>query len=152
MGNTQYRQINISAPNLVAICVDEVEHGEISGRLYHCYQQEPVLFFNVIELLREMEELFDTIGFPQASTKTRSFLEKEQQRATQVTRPERVVVQTDIIQNTGGKGTFVTNVRYRQNSTWQGNFFWMEQEKQVEFSNTLEFIRQLDAALEKLEV
>ena len=63
-------QINISMPNLINICVDEKEHGEISGRIYHCYDKEPMLFNNVVEMLRKIEDLFDRICFPQASTKT----------------------------------------------------------------------------------
>ena len=46
-------QINISMPNLINICVDEKEHGEIGGRIYHCYDKEPMLFHNVVEMLRK---------------------------------------------------------------------------------------------------
>ena len=33
-------KINISAPNLVAICIDRMEGGSIQGRMYHKYQKE----------------------------------------------------------------------------------------------------------------
>ena len=69
MSSVSNYKINISAPNLINICVDNNEQKEISGRLYHCYQEEPVLFANVVELIREIESLFDRIAFPQASTK-----------------------------------------------------------------------------------
>ena len=70
MENKKQPQINISMPNLINICVDEKNNGEFSGRLYHCYGKEAEPFHNVVELLRKVEDLFDRICFPQASTKT----------------------------------------------------------------------------------
>ena len=66
-------QVRISAPNLVNICVDAITQGEMSGRLYHCYTQQEILFSNVVELIRHVEALYDSIAFPQASTKARTF-------------------------------------------------------------------------------
>ena len=88
MENNISSQINISMPNLINICVNEKEHGEIKGELYHCYAKDSVLFGNVIELLTIAEKLYDTICFPQASTKTRTFLESELQ--VQTARTEKV--------------------------------------------------------------
>ena len=73
-----------AAPNLVNICVDEIAQEEMKGRLYHCYKKEATNFKNVVELLDEMEKLYDKLHFPEASTKSRSFLEEKapQQRET----------------------------------------------------------------------
>ena len=68
---------NMFVPNLITICVDQNLNEEISGRLYHCYSKEPVYFQNVVELIREAENLYDVIAFPQASTKSRCFTAKE---------------------------------------------------------------------------
>ncbi len=140
--------MNISSPNLINICIDQHQGGEISGRLYHCYDMQPVIFSNVIELLREAEKLFDEIAFPQASTKTRSFVEKSQLADTRIYRPERVVDQEKVVEHTGKIGTFITSVRFRQNSTWQGESYWIEKETVQQFANTLEFIKQIDIALQ----
>lgn len=145
MEKKNHFQINISMPNLINICVDEKAHGEICGRVYHCYSKEAMPFENVVELLRKMEELFDRICFPQASTKSRSFLETEALARTQ--RPEKVISQEDVIQYRGMLGSFVTCVRFRQNSTWQGEMFWMEKEIKRQFVNTLDFIKMLDSAI-----
>lgn len=147
MGNEQQYRINISVPNLVNICVDQKQAGEISGRLYHCYSAEPIKFLNIIELLREMEKLFDAIVFPQASTKTRCFVEKTGKKETFSQKPERVALGQDIVKETGAVGTFVTDVRFRQNSTWQGVFWCAEKGCVQQFSNTLDFIKQIDSAL-----
>ena len=149
MGNMQQYHISISAPNLINICVDEQSSGEICGRLYHCYSEEAVRFLNVIELLREMENLFDVIGFPQASTKTRSFIKHFRQGSVPLDKPEKKVSPESMVQWRGEKGTFITSVRFRQNSTWQGELFWVEKELVQKFSNTLEFIKLIDGNLSK---
>lgn len=139
-----FNRINISAPNLVNICVDDNKHGEMSGRIYHCYSIEPMIFTNIIELLTKIEELFDVIGYPQASTKTRRFVEKQIDR---IPKPERVAKQVEIIEYKGEIGTFITNVKFRQNSTWQGEVFLVEKDQMQQFTNTLELIKKMDQAL-----
>ena len=140
--------MNIATPNLVNICVDQHQNDEISGRLYHCYSAEPVMFSNIIELLREAEKLFDDISFPQASTKTRSLVEKTHEQSTQIHRLELVVDRESVVNHSGRIGTFITSVRFRQNSTWQGESYWIEKETVQQFANTLEFIKQIDIALQ----
>ena len=134
--------INISLPNLINICVDEIYEGEIRGRMYHCYDREPVIFSSAVELLMRAEELFDAIRFPQASTRTRQFQEKE--AIVNPVRPVKVVDQRKIILHTGELASFVTGVRFRQGSTWQGDFTRMETGRQCHFSNTLNFLKLLD--------
>ena len=145
MENRIQSQINISMPNLINICVNENEHGEIKGLLYHCYSMEPIVFGNIIELLTIAEELYDTICFPQASTKTRRFLEDEPKFSAK--RPEKVVTQVEIINYRGKIGSFVLCVKFRQNSTWQGEVIWLENGIRKRFSNTLDFIKILDSAV-----
>ena len=77
MENIQHYYVNISAPNLVVICIDENDSEERTGRMYHCYSSEPRKFFSVVELIRIMEEFFDDIAYPQASTMTRYFQNTE---------------------------------------------------------------------------
>lgn len=137
------RQINLSAPNLINICVDEKQNGELSGRLYHCYNREAVVFSNVVELVRNIEDFFDSISFPQASTKSRSFIETPGS-VVQNSNMEKVRNQEDIIQHVGNLGTFVTYVKFRQNSTWQGEMYWMEKEMKNNFTNVLDFIKLID--------
>lgn len=145
MSSEQQRRINLSAPNLINICVDKKKDGEVEGRMYHCYQTEPLIFRNVVELIRQAEQLFDTIGFPQASTRARSFTEGNVGLPMRPQKPEKILQQQEVAQNRGEKATLVTSVRLRQNSTWQGDFYWVEQDKIQRFFNTLEFIKWIDA-------
>ncbi len=148
MGNQQ-RPINISAPNLMNVCVDGSGSGEMSGRLYHCYDRNPQRFDNVMQLLNMMESLFDSIGYPQASTKTRYFIEPEKKAYEEqgYKKPEKVAEQKELLSYTGEKGTFIIHVKYRQNSAWQGEIVWMERNIWQQFSSTLEFIKLMDNAL-----
>ena len=144
MSNTTFR-INISPRNLLNICVDSKDDGEIGGRLYHCYKKEPVRFTSIVELITIAERLFEDIGYPQASTKARTFEEKKE--TYPLSKLTKMVEQKDLIQHRGEKGTFVTYVQYRQQSTWQGELSWMEKEEQIKFKNSLEFIKAIDQAI-----
>ncbi len=142
-------QINLSAPNLVNICVDQNEYGRLSGRLYHCYCEEELRFSELVELIQMMENFFDDISFPQASTKTRSFLEEEQASNSRK-RPDKVREQEKIVGYRGNLGTFIATVKFRQSSTWQGELICMETGIKYSFSNTLNFIKLVDRALNDL--
>ena len=128
-----------AAPNLVNICVDEITQEEIRGHLYHCYQKEAVVFKNVVELLEEMEKLYDKIHFPESSTESRSFLKKKPlERRTIV---HQVVEPDAVLKQRGKSGTFFVCVQYRQNTTWQGEIILPEVEEMYEFSSALDLVK-----------
>ena len=115
-------------PNLINICIDSVEDGEMTGKIYHCYSEEAIAFSNIIRMIETVEEFFDCLQFPQAATQTRSFHRKESVQ--------------------GQKGTFLLNVKYRQNSSWQGFLQWVEEDAAWQFASVLEFIKILNNALD----
>lgn len=149
MENRQQYHINISAPNLVNICVDQSIDDEMSGRLYHCYEKDYVKFSNSLQLIKLMESLFDQISFPQSSTESRYFVEPERKM---VPKPAKVADQEEIIAHTGKAATFVVYVQFRQKATWQGEVTWVEQKITKQFVSTLEFIKLLDNALAVLSL
>lgn len=65
--------ISIFAPNLVCSCVDDYKPGRFGGRLYMSNIKEPFLFKDIHQMVLRMEEYFDEIQFPMASTESRSF-------------------------------------------------------------------------------
>ncbi len=140
--------INISAPNLVNVCVDESLDGEIAGRLYHCYQKGPLMFSNHVQLLRTMEKFFDDIQFPQSSTRSRSFYASDTQNRE---KKQRVTDQNDIVSQKGKKGTFIITVKFRQNSTWQGSISWVDKNEKQQFRSALELIKLIESALDEAE-
>jgi hypothetical protein len=46
-----------------------------------------------------------------------------------------------------GRSTFIVQVQFSQNSSWQGTVAWTEQKKEKRFRSTLELIRLLDQAI-----
>ncbi|MCR5032143.1 MAG: hypothetical protein K6A92_04715 [Lachnospiraceae bacterium] len=47
----------------------------------------------------------------------------------------------------GDKGTFIVQVQYRQNATWQGKVIWADENKEEHFRSALELIKMIDSAL-----
>lgn len=137
--------IALYMPNIVNVCVDEDENGELSGRIYHCYDENPVPFANVIRMVESMEDLYDRIAFPQASTKTRVFSNTKKRTSGN---KEKVKKAKDVAAQRGKLGTFLVSVRYRQNSSWQGEAEWVESGKIQQFVSVLELLKILSNALE----
>ena len=47
------------------------------------------------------------------------------------------------------KGTFIVNVMFRENATWQGEVVWADEKKKQYFRSALELIKLMDSALEE---
>lgn len=145
MGNRRNIGMIKAAPNLVNVCIDTNMQGEIAGRFYQCYKKEFTEFHNVIQLLSEMEKLFDELHFPEASTQVRSFdkkrMEEERPKERLAQRPKQVLEREVLLEQRGKKATFLVYVQYRQNSTWQGEVFNLKEEVCQGFSSALDFIK-----------
>ena len=118
--------IEKSFPNMVMVCVDGVENGDIYGRYFHRYKKEETFFPDSATLIIEMERFYDAIGYPQAATKTRKFMERKGGR---IPAKEHMAVISDgqaLIQLRGNLATFLVGVTSRQNASWQGDVVWME--------------------------
>lgn len=142
--------INISAPDLMCICVDSRRNSDIGGRIYHKSSSEPILFFSIAQMLKEMEQLCDRIGYPQAAVRSRTFCEK---RTGHREKEAELVMETekDILENNGEAATFVVHIQYRQNATWQGKVTWADKKKSCNFRSALELLKLIDSALEDEE-
>lgn len=138
-------QSGASIPNLINLCVDRSVEGEISGRIYHCYTEEPWRFENVVQLLRYLERFYDGIHFPEASVILRNFAGKERQKKPAEWKA--VADKKEIMEHRGQCATFYVYVQYRQNASWQGTLVWKEKEREVEFRSALEMIMLVDNAL-----
>lgn len=140
--------LNISPPNLLSVCIDHPENGEVSGRIYHCYEVEAIPFSSIVEFIRIAEGLFDEIAYPQSSTEMRNFINKKKEKRT--TPCERVREQKELLEMRGEKATFILNVQFRQNSEWQGEITWLEKNAYKRFFNTLGLIKSMDGALKEI--
>lgn len=139
-------QVPLHMPNIINICIDKNIDGDMVGRIYHCYDVKPWPFSNVVRMVALMEELFDRISFPQASTESRTF-----ENVTHGNRGKlkKVAAPEDIAAHQGIKGTFMVCVKYRQNSTWQGEVQWIEGGKTQKFISVLELLKILNNSLKQ---
>jgi len=137
--------MGFSAPNLLVLCVDTRRAEDMIGRFYSRFDTGPTGFCSSFDLIVKMDEFFDKINFPQASTKTRSFFGGTQSAAGR--RPNEVQKVDDLMEHKGDLATFVVHVQYRQNATWQGKIVWAEKKKECSFRSALEMLKLMDEAI-----
>ncbi len=147
-------QVSPAAGSAVRICCDNMEGYDWEGKIYTRYRKEPMYFRNAAELMGLLEEFYNWIEYPQASTIDRSFQEtesKNQDPGRGTGRRERrvVVVSMEEMERTKGeKATFVVRIQYRQNATWQGQVTWAEKNKTINFRSALELLKLIDSTAE----
>ena len=146
-------RMNIAAPNLVSVCVDQREDNESSGRMYCCYESGPIAFKNEYQLLKAMEDMMERIGYPQSSVEMRSYSIQNgrQQESKPPVKEERLEPVTDketVLNQRGEKATFLIHVKYRQSATWQGEIAWVERGVKQSFRSALELLKLMDSANE----
>ncbi|MBC3517149.1 hypothetical protein H8K20_12185 [Neobittarella massiliensis] len=56
-----------------------------------------------------------------------------------------------ITKHRGDKETFVVQIQYRQNATWQGKVTWADKDETKSFRSALELIKLIDSALDESE-
>lgn len=144
--------IEKSLPNMVMVCVDGVENGDIYGRYFHRYKKEETFFPDSATLVIEMERFYDDIGYPQAAIKTRKFIERKGGR---IPAKEHMAVISDsqtLMQFRGKLATFLVGVTSRQNASWQGDVVWMDQKIRKHFCGDMELVVFVDDAVKKSEL
>ncbi len=141
------------APNLVVIGIDNKYDGDYQGRIWDQYHLEAQKFRNSMELLRRVDAFLDDLDFPQRSTLPRSFAGKAVPEESKFgNRKERQMVMKDLEGKNGNMGTFIVQVKYRQNATWQGQVVWAEQNRKVYFRSALELMKLIDSAIDEGEL
>lgn len=144
--------IEKSLPNMVMVCVDGVENGDIYGRYFHRYKKEETFFPDSATLVIEMERFYDAIGYPQAATKTRKFMEREREKVPAKEHMTVIYDSQTLMQFRGKLATFLVGVTSRQNASWQGDVVWMEQKIRKHFCSDMELVVFVDDVVKKSEL
>lgn len=76
-------KLNVSASNIVNVCIDNIDGVERSGRFYCYYSKDPIFFRSIHELFRYMERFMNELNFPQSSTELRTYEDKQQKPANE---------------------------------------------------------------------
>lgn len=137
----------IGAVNGAVVCADCRKEGNIEGRLYHSYSRESEKFSCIEEVIFNLEELFDDLGFPYPTTRERSFWKGNRQK-NQGEKRKRIMSDETLLSKHGELGTFIIRVQHRQNSSWQGRLTWMERNETVCFRSIWEMVKLMESALD----
>lgn len=122
------------------IKVIDYKGKNLRGILYNPFFETPQYFDNLAQCLFMMEQVMDTLDFPQKGTENRTFHPEEQKGAWQ----RAAVPQEEKLPTLA---TFQIVVLFRQNASWQGNLIWREKELDAPFRSVLELIGLIDNAL-----
>ena len=128
------------------------ENGLIIGELHSKYLPAPYEFFDLMQMIEKMDEIFDDKRFPEAFLSPR-ILNPAKTEAKGKSFAERAEVTKDMkktIEQTsqnGKKCTFEISVKFRQNATWQGTILWIEKNLKQNFRSVLEMLKLMDEAL-----
>ena len=144
-------QVRLFAPNIITVCVDHTENGDYSGQIWDQYATRPTTYTGLMDLIFRMDDLYDSWNFPQRSNKCRSFLaDRELEERTPSTpniRKGKKMELHNVQEKRGKQGTFIVQVQYRQNSTWQGQVIWAEENRREHFRSALELMKLIDGAM-----
>lgn len=133
----------------MTVCVDRLDCGEIYGRVLHPVLASPFEYAGVMDLACRMEALFNRMAYPQSSFSARMFCEREPRDDGAYSR-EVFDQMSEVRQcetQSGEKATFIVEVKFRQNATWQGTITWVERKKSQWFRSVLELIKLMNDAL-----
>ncbi len=130
------------------VCVDGIENYDIAGTLYNIFMPEPIRFTSVYEVIKILDNFFDKISFPQPYYTVRAFDAKPHPTQRRIESEVQQYMSEDVfVSEQGKKATFVVQVQFRQNATWQGTITWTDEKKTQRFRSTLEMIKLMDGAL-----
>ena len=132
-------RIRTDSARTTMVCVDAYDQGILSGRFYNYGQDsEAHPFRGVMQLLTGMEQLLDSVNFPQSFTAVRSFASAADTRRS---------VASENQYKKGKKATFVVKILFRQHTSWQGSVTWLEEGAEQPFRSVLELLLLIDSAL-----
>ena len=110
------------------------------GIIHNAYFNRSFAFYDVFEMIKILESLFNTLVFPQTSVQYRHF-HTNNCSAIKYEKEETTM-------SSNAEATFVLHVKFRQNATWQGTIEWVDEKKSQNFRSSLEMIKLIDEALE----
>lgn len=129
------------------ICMDDYHAGNMKGRLFNPYCEQHPPFMNCLELVRMMERMMDNFAFPQPCFNERTFFRAQEQRAQPAGKePQRKMSDEVFEDERGAKATFIVQIRFRRNATWQGTIEWVEKKQCRYFRSELEMLKLMDEA------
>lgn len=123
--------------------VSSYENKDIRGKLFNACYKKGRTFGNLMQLLLLIDELQNSLHFPQKGMENRKF---PKCNASDIIENEERENRTRK-QNEKTIATFKVNILFRQNASWQGNIVWVEKDKKLQFRSVLELAMLMDSVL-----
>ncbi|MCL1816738.1 MAG: hypothetical protein FWG43_03950 [Clostridiales bacterium] len=124
------------------ICIDTIEHGIISGRVFGQRLAEPLFFSDISDLLLQIDEVLNAQDYPRAFQRKRSFSAVEKTQAPALAELSGHFMDIETVQSAfGAVATHSINIISRQNTSWQGSIDWLDETAPTNFKSALEYIR-----------
>jgi hypothetical protein len=137
----------IGIPNLIVLGIHRSCGYDCEGKIWHQYQKEPISFGSLMGAAKLLGQFMDDLDFPQRAMLPRSFHTGSTAVYNHRRKKKIVKIMDNLEGRSGKKGTFIVQVMYRQNATWQGQVTWAEQDKKAYFRSALELMRLIDDAM-----
>ena len=129
-------------PNAFRICADKIAE-DVEGRVISPLCKEDIMFLGMGELLVKMDELFDSVGYPQAYQDKRSF-DRDKGRVNAYRGiPQGMRKPKEIIGQAGDGITLDVVVASRKNASWQGEIYNVEGRFLGGFSGEIELLESI---------
>ena len=153
--------VSPAVASAVWIGIDQYNGSDWNGKIYTRLNKEAINFRNIGEMLDVLENIWNTIGYPQESMINRRFLAQEKLASKKELirvsyfddrTKDKVKVElseADMEKRRGEQDTFIVRIQYRQNATWQGHVTWVDENKTVPFRSALELIKLIDSTQQK---
>ena len=135
------------ARNLICICIDGKENADYQGKIWHQYSDDSIYFDSANELLMVMDDLYDEWDFPQRGLEKREFHKNKHEEKLSGDNSRLVIDEIqkrkgvrNIQDKKGELGTFLVQVAFRQNATWQGHVICVENNEKYDFVSALSLL------------
>ncbi|MBC5711314.1 hypothetical protein H8S75_25590 [Hungatella sp. L12] len=117
------------------VSVDKYEDRCMKGVIYHAGKTPGIRYDNFLEMIIQMNRIFDSMSCPKQAMELRRF--------TGIEYPEPVIRECNRYQN-GRMATFQIYVKFRYNASWQGDITWLEGEQTESFESLLQMLQMID--------
>lgn len=128
--------------NMFRVCVEEY-HEQISGCVYTPLKEEKLPFVGIVEMVLDMDKLFDCIGYPQGFQHKRSFEPEQNVDNFYHGIPKSVLNTAEIREQKGKYTTFDIEVLSRRNTGWQGKVYDIEGAEVARFESEMQLLNRL---------
>lgn len=121
------------------VAVDQYEDWCMRGILFHGDREQGILYDSLLELIVNMDFIFDSMNCPRQTFQMRCF--------PGIKLPSFAARKREEKRRNGRLATFGIYVKYRHHASWQGTIIWQEENKTQEFESVRELFCLLDQHL-----